>query len=338
MRRFFYQQNTHTLAQQTDGGAFELSDDIFHHWCRVLRARVGDEAQLFDGHGGEYQVTLTDISKTTAHAKIVAFNAIERTPKFRTMIGLVMSRGDRMDYAIQKATELGVTGIQLLSSHHGEVHLKPAQVDKKLQHWQQVALSAAEQCGLNRPPLLFAPMPITDWLSYQIGGNTASSLRINQINPTVRNLIENDFYQHLTQHIPDVSLVLAVPSATQEASAQVTGKTISDKTHENPHDSSKPKSNTQAVLQACLKLLCESTITQDSSENKLQKNAPYFHLLVGPEGGLSDDELSLALSSGYLPWQMGNRVLRTETAPVVALATLQALSSLSEYENRHDKL
>ena len=75
-----------------------------------------------------------------------------------------MSRGERMDYAIQKSTELGVTAIQLLSSHHGEVNLKPAQVEKKLAHWQQVAIAACEQCGLNRPPLILAPLSIDDWL------------------------------------------------------------------------------------------------------------------------------------------------------------------------------
>ncbi|HCI31287.1 MAG TPA: 16S rRNA (uracil(1498)-N(3))-methyltransferase, partial [Psychrobacter sp.] len=130
------------------GSHVELPDSIVHHWCRVLRANIGDQGILFDGFGGEYKVELKAISKKNATATLLTYLKDDRTAPIISKIGLVMSRGERMDYAVQKATELGVTAIQLLSSHHGEVNLKPAQIEKKLAHWQQVAIAACEQCGL----------------------------------------------------------------------------------------------------------------------------------------------------------------------------------------------
>lgn len=112
------------------GSDIELPDNIVHHWCRVLRANIGDQGILFDGFGGEYQVQLQAISKKHATVTLLAHISDDRNAPIISKIGLVMSRGDRMDYAIQKATELGATAIQLLSSHHGEVSLKPSQVDK----------------------------------------------------------------------------------------------------------------------------------------------------------------------------------------------------------------
>ena len=166
MRRFFYAINNDTtdalalpkLGELPLGSDIELPESIIHHWCRVLRANVGDQGILFDGFGGEYQVALQTISKKKATATLLAHLDDDRSAPIISKIGLVMSRGERMDYAIQKATELGVTAIQLLTSHHGEVNLKPAQVDKKLGHWQQIAIAACEQCGLNRPPLIIAPL------------------------------------------------------------------------------------------------------------------------------------------------------------------------------------
>ena len=178
VRRFFYATNSNISNDVTNekaatypqlstlpiGASVELTESIVHHWCRVLRATIGDQGVLFDGFGGEYQVQLLTISKKNATVTLLSHTNNDNSAPIFTKIGLVMSRGERMDYAIQKSTELGVTAIQLLSSHHGEVNLKPAQVEKKLAHWQQVAIAACEQCGLNRPPLIIAPIPINDWL------------------------------------------------------------------------------------------------------------------------------------------------------------------------------
>ena len=291
MRRFFYatssdssDKNTPTYPQLSTlpiGASVELTENIVHHWCRVLRANIGDQGILFDGFGGEYQVQLNTISKKHASATLLAHVKTDRNAAILTKIGLVMSRGERMDYAIQKSTELGVTAIQLLSSHHGEVNLKPAQVEKKLAHWQQVAIAACEQCGLNRPPLILAPLSIDDWLL-----NIAAIEKEKEmlLSPIVAELSKDAYYQVLQQPA-DLRLQLSVPAAGQPAMPE--------------------------ALPVVLK-----------------QRSPYIELLIGPEGGLSADECAKAADIGFKPWQIGSRVLRTETAPVVALATLATLATL----------
>ena len=299
MRRFFYATDSNISNDVTNenekaatypqlstlpiGASVELTESIVHHWCRVLRANIGDKGILFDGFGGEYQVQLQTISKKHATATLLAHVKTDRNAAVLTKIGLVISRGERMDYAIQKSTELGVTAIQLLSSHHGEVNLKPAQVEKKLAQWQQVAIAACEQCGLNRPPLIIAPLSIDDWLL-----NVAASEKANEkemiVSPMVAELSKDAYYQVLQQPA-DLRLQLSVPAAGQP------------------------------LMPEALPVV-------------LKQHAPYIELLIGPEGGLSADECAKAADVGFAPWQIGPRVLRTETAPVVALATLSALATM----------
>lgn len=292
MRRFFY-ATSNDISNKTDnsyphlstlpiGGSVELTESIAHHWCRVLRANIGDQGILFDGFGGEYQVQLQTISKKHATATLITHINDDRSAPLLTKIGLVISRGERMDYAIQKSTELGVTAIQLLSSHHGEVNLKPAQVEKKLAHWQQVAIAACEQCGLNRPPLILAPLSVNDWLR-DLVADTEIAIS-SAVSPIVAVLSKDPYYQ-LLQQPADLRLQLSVPAAGQP------------------------------LIPKAL-----STV--------LAQELPYIELLIGPEGGLSDEECLQAQSVGFEPWQIGARVLRTETAPVVALATLHALLPL----------
>ena len=293
MRRFFYatssdssDKNTPTYPQLSTlpiGASVELTENIVHHWCRVLRANIGDQGILFDGFGGEYQVQLNTISKKHASATLLAHVKTDRNAAILTKIGLVMSRGERMDYAIQKSTELGVTAIQLLSSHHGEVNLKPAQVEKKLAHWQQVAIAACEQCGLNRPPLILAPLSIDDWL-LNIASIEKTKEKEMLLSPIVAELSKDAYYQVLQQPA-DLRLQLSVPAAGQPA-------------------------------------------TPEALPVFLKQRSPYIELLIGPEGGLSADECAKAADIGFKPWQIGSRVLRTETAPVVALATLATLATL----------
>ena len=295
MRRFFYATDSNISNDVTNenekaatypqlstlpiGASVELTESIVHHWCRVLRANIGDKGILFDGFGGEYQVQLQTISKKHATATLLAHVNTDRNAAVLTKIGLVISRGERMDYAIQKSTELGVTAIQLLSSHHGEVNLKPAQVEKKLAQWQQVAIAACEQCGLNRPPLIIAPLSIDDWLL-----NVAASEKEMVVSPMVAELSKDTYYKVLQQPA-DLRLQLSVPAAGQP------------------------------LMPEALPVV-------------LKQHAPYIELLIGPEGGLSADECAKAADVGFAPWQIGPRVLRTETAPVVALATLSALATM----------
>ena len=232
MSRFFIQAD---LAVNTH---VELTDTVFHHWVKVLRAQVGESATLFNGQGGEYQATLTEINKKTATVVIQQFNPDNRTPAFTTLLGQVMSKGDRMDYAIQKAVELGVSKIQLLTSERCEMRLKYDRDQKKIDHWQGIAIAACEQCGMNIVPQILAPLSLEQWLQ------TA---------------------------LPTTKLVLA------------------------------PEKEQTDVL-------------NDASRDIV--------LLIGPEGGLSEAEISQANDHGFKNWCIGARVLRTETAPVVALSIL----------------
>lgn len=277
MRRFFYNQPN--LLQV--GSTVPLTEDIFHHWCKVLRASMGEQALFFDGQGGEYTVTLTDITKKQALVTINDFNPINRDLPFTVNIALVMSRGERMDYAIQKATELGVSSIQLLTSQHGEVRLKADQADKKLAHWQQVAVSACEQCGLNIVPNLLAPKAFSDWIDEPAGVHTSANV---------------------------TKLILAVPpddSGLVTPCNQIEGNDIE-------HNDIEPITPYTNPLPHITNQFRQCTLTQ-------------FWLLIGAEGGFSEQEITQAIERGFIPWQIGERVLRTETAPVVALSSLLTL-------------
>ena len=99
MPRFYIETD---LAVNT---TVELTETVFHHWVKVLRAKLGETATLFNGQGGEYYVTLSEIDKKSAQVFVDGFSANNRTPAKSTLLGQVMSKGDRMDYAIQKAVE-----------------------------------------------------------------------------------------------------------------------------------------------------------------------------------------------------------------------------------------
>lgn len=232
MPRFFIE------ADLTVDTVTELTETVFHHWVKVLRAKVGETATLFNGQGGDFQVELTEVNKKTALVNVLSHNPDNRTPAFTTLLGQVMSKGDRMDYAIQKAVELGVSEIQLLTSERCEMRLKYDRDQKKIEHWQGIAIAACEQCGMNIVPKILAPLSLHDWL--------ASAL-------------------------PETKLVLA-PNKDQA--------------------------------------------------NVLDNATANIALLIGPEGGLSESEILAANQVGFINWCIGARVLRTETAPIVALSIL----------------
>nr|WP_313012875.1 16S rRNA (uracil(1498)-N(3))-methyltransferase [Moraxella sp. CTOTU48841] len=277
MRRFFYNQPNSLQV----GSTVPLTEEIFHHWCKVLRASIGEQALFFDGQGGEYTVTLMDITKKQALVTINDFNPINRDLPFTVNIALVMSRGERMDYAIQKATELGVSSVQLLTSQHGEVRLKADQADKKLAHWQQVAVSACEQCGLNIVPNLLAPKAFSNWIDELAGVPISNNV---------------------------TKLILAVPpddSGVVTPCNQIEGSDIE-------HNYIEPITPYTNPLPQITNQFRQCSLVQ-------------FWLLIGAEGGFSAQEITQAIERGFMPWQIGERVLRTETAPVVALSSLLTL-------------
>lgn len=141
-----------------------LPEDSAHHFIRVLRAQAGDGVCLFNGLGGEYHGTLTRVDKRQAWVRLDRFVADDRLSPLAVHLGQVLSKGDRFDWAIQKATELGVREITPLFSERCEVRLGEERQDKKLLHWQRVAISACEQCGLNRVPVIHPPVGLSEWL------------------------------------------------------------------------------------------------------------------------------------------------------------------------------
>ena len=141
----------------------ELEPGPSRHLARVLRMRVGDSLILFDGRGGQYPATIHALDRNSVVASLGDFDATERESGLRLQLGIALSRGERMDWVIQKATELGVSSIALLVSERTEVRLKDEREQKKLRHWQQVAISACEQCGRNRLPVVHPLQPLQDW-------------------------------------------------------------------------------------------------------------------------------------------------------------------------------
>ena len=221
-------------------GQHELPEAQAHYIGRVLRHAAGDAVQLFDGSGQEYLGELIEVGKKAVRVELREQLAGQAESPLRIHLGQGLSRGERMDWAIQKATELGVSEITPIVSERCEVRLKDERADKRLAHWRQVAISACEQCGRSVLPVIHAPVSLAKWQ-----GHVQAELK----------------------------LVLHPVAAPLES-------------HARPHS---------------------------------------LAFLIGPEGGLSEAEVELAKAAGFHAARLGPRVLRTETAPVVALAVAQQL-------------
>jgi len=227
-------------SQLTSGNRIELSDTAANHVARVLRLPVGAPLILFNGKGGEFTATISTIDKRRVNVDIGIFHNIEREPPLQLWLAQGISRGERMDYTIQKAVELGVSRIIPLFTEHCGVRLDGERLEKRIRHWQGVIVGACEQCGRNRLP---------------------------QVDPAL------SFSQWLTMPADGLRLVL-----TPEA---------------------------------------------DHSLSQLAAPTGPITLLIGPEGGLSEQEIELAQQSGYTGLRLGPRILRTETAAVATLAAIQ---------------
>lgn len=215
-----------------------LVDDHAHYLGKVLRVKPGYKLALFNGRDGEFAAEIISISKREIEVKLSGSASCMPEQLLPVHIGLGLSRGDRMDYAIQKATELGVTEITPLFTEFSEVRLDSERADKRTAHWQKVASSASEQCNRCTVPVIANPMTLKEWLG-------------------------------------------SVPAGQG--------------------------------------FMLDHTGTHGFAGQRPE----HVYLLIGPEGGTSDDEKSLALQAGFTTVRLGPRVLRTETAPVVALTALQ---------------
>ncbi|QTH72431.1 16S rRNA (uracil(1498)-N(3))-methyltransferase [Pseudoalteromonas xiamenensis] len=145
----------------------QLDDDAAGHIGRVLRMREGDKVSLFNGEGGEYLATLTEVGKKTVTATPYEF--VDRCVEspLRIHLGQGISRGDKMDFTIQKSVELGITEITPLFTERRGVKLSGDRLEKKHQQWQKIAIAAAEQSGRNSVPVVHFPKEINVWLKEQ---------------------------------------------------------------------------------------------------------------------------------------------------------------------------
>lgn len=142
----------------------ELSGNAFNHSIRALRLKTGTAITLFNGQGGEFTATISDIQRKSATAVIGTFSAREAEAPLKLIIGQCISRGDKMDYTIQKSTELGASNITPLFSERCGVQLKNERLSKKELHWSGIAISACEQCGRNRIPTIQPGSQLNTWV------------------------------------------------------------------------------------------------------------------------------------------------------------------------------
>jgi 16S rRNA (uracil1498-N3)-methyltransferase len=148
--RFYVAPASAVLAP---GARLALPEAAAHHAVRVLRLGVGDSVVLFDGNGGEYEGAITTATRTV-EVKLGALDPVERESPYAVELAQGISSGDKMDFTVQKAVELGAAAISPVISERSVVKLAGERADKRVAHWQQVAIAACEQCGRNRVPLV----------------------------------------------------------------------------------------------------------------------------------------------------------------------------------------
>lgn len=149
------------------GGRIELDDDAAHYVRTVLRLKQDQTILLFNGQGGEYLCRFSEVSRKTVRVEIEEFMARDVESPLAVTLGLGISRGDRMDWAVQKAVELGVTQLTPLVTERCVIKFNDDKKQQRLQHWQGIIQHAAEQSGRTRLPTLDEIAGLTDWASQQ---------------------------------------------------------------------------------------------------------------------------------------------------------------------------
>lgn len=155
----------HTPQPLAVGALIDLDGMSANHAIRVLRMQVGQPLTVFNGSGGEYHGTIDRVGRGTLSLRIDAFVEQEAESPLSITLVQAISKGERMDYTVQKAVELGVHAIVPVFSARAVVQLKGERLDRRTSHWQAVAVSACEQCGRNRVPDVQPPLPLNTWLA-----------------------------------------------------------------------------------------------------------------------------------------------------------------------------
>ena len=148
----------------TTGQALTLPAGAARH-VQVLRLQPGAVITLFNGEGGEFEATVTRMGRSDVDVVVGAHQAIEREAPRAIHLLAGITANERMDWLVEKATELGVASITPLLAERSVLKLKGERADKKLAHWQGVAVAAAEQCGRNRVPVIHPAVTLNEWLA-----------------------------------------------------------------------------------------------------------------------------------------------------------------------------
>lgn len=156
----------HTGQPLAEGAEIALDEAASHHVAVVLRMKAGESLLLFNGHGGEYAADIHRVDKKTVWLRIGQHYAVARESALRLTLAQCVSKGERMDYTLQKAVELGVSCIVPIISERSVVKLDAERWDKKQQHWQEIARSAAEQSGRTLVPLVEPVVKLAQWLDH----------------------------------------------------------------------------------------------------------------------------------------------------------------------------
>lgn len=235
----------HVDSALVAGSSLPLDRDTSHYLGKVLRAQASDPLVVFNSDNGEFSAQVESVSKQAVVISVGDQLQAASPPALTIHLGLGLSRGDRMDFAVQKSTELGVMRLTPVYTEFGDVRIKQTErAENKRRHWQRIAINACEQSGRIMVPKLDTPEPLAHWLADREAGYS----------------------------------IILDPTA-------------------------------------------ELRLSKDNDSNELTQ----VNLLIGPEGGFSDQEIQLAEDSGFVRRSLGTRILRTETAPVAALAILQHL-------------
>jgi 16S rRNA (uracil1498-N3)-methyltransferase len=148
----------------SSGESLALPERAARH-VQVLRLQPGDTVTLFNSQGGEFEATIERMGRSDVQVKVTAHHAVEREARRAVHLALGMPANERMDWLVEKASELGAASITPLMAERSVLRLKGERAEKKIAHWRGVAMAACEQCGRNRLPLLHAVASVIDWLA-----------------------------------------------------------------------------------------------------------------------------------------------------------------------------
>ncbi len=232
----------YTEQSLTPGSRVLLESESSHHLTQVLRLQRESKIRLFNGSGREFNACIVATEKRQVQLEVLSQSDKELEPQLAIQLGIGISKGERMDYAIQKSVELGVTTIIPLLTQRTAVRLPQKRWKKRHTHWSHKVISACEQSGRIRLPVVNAPISLAEWLP--------------QLGEGMGILLDQDSPMRL---------------------------------NEMPHPGDQ------------------------------------INLLAGPEGGFTENEIIEAKQSGFVAVSLGPRTMRTETAPLAAIAAIQML-------------